>query len=57
VTATPGSQGVNGGGWAEQSGGEVGVAEIAGVGAAAEIASAGWGESDAEAEHGCGCLH
>jgi hypothetical protein len=41
-----------------RAGGEVGVAEIAGVGTAVEIAGeAGWGELDAEAEHGCGRLH
>jgi hypothetical protein len=36
------------------------MAEIAGVGAAAEIAGTGWwggGETNAEAEHACARLH
>jgi hypothetical protein len=41
-----------------QAGGEVGVVDVAGVGAAVEIAGeAGWGESDVDAEHGCGRIH
>jgi hypothetical protein len=64
ATASPGSRGVNGGGWAERSrgrdfrgwGGEVGMAEIAGVGAAAEIAGTGWWGGGGNERGGRTCL-